>query len=296
VAVKSIAIAALLAVLPSSGSAQPLLPGRDATAAPPTESDEVRLDLPERPADASTGSEFRDQIAELLLDQREAAVAREITRGNVPGFLRRLRPIQVAIADQSGPRHTGICFVTSDYLAVGSDDDFFRVPITPKAAVAIADSLDCTLLTTKVSDAVHAAADIKLQPRPLTKDRQAAATFFQHHRLIEEQLTGKPHGGLVAGIKKDIVLTNRLKEKPHKVAIYGWHYPNGQPIQPLYVGHWDRYVDYSHGVRLLAGKMIVDGRTRRVSEVLKDKQLCGLLSNEGPIDVADERKTAGWER
>lgn len=256
----------------------------------------VQLELPERPSDAPTGSEFRDRISDLSLDQREAAVVREITRGNVPGFLRRLRPIQVAATDQTGPCHEGVCFVTSDYLAVGSDDDFFRLPITPKAAIAIADSLDCSLLTAKISDTVHAAADTKLQPRPLTKDRQAVATFFQHHRLIEEELTGRPHGVFVAGIKKDIVLTNRLRENPHKVAIYGWHYPNGQPIQPLYVGHWDRYVDYSHGVRLLAGKMIVEGRTMKVSDVLKDKQLCGLLSNEGPIDTADVRKAAGWKR
>ena len=80
------------------------------------------------------------------------------------------------------------------------------------------------------------------------------------------------------------------------MAIYGWHYPDGRPIQPLYVGHWDRYVDYSHGVRLLAGAMIVDGRTRKVSDVLKDERLCGLVSNEGPIDVVDVRRAADWQR
>lgn len=279
----------LLSVLVSS---QP----RDEPAATRADIDKVRLDLPDRPADAPTGSEFQKRIAEFSLERREATVVREITRGNVPGFLRRLKAIRVATIDETGTRHVGVCFVTSEYLAVGSDDDFFRVPITPKTAVAIADSLGCSLLTAKLSDAVHAAADHKLQPKPLTKDRQAVATFFQHHRLIEEQLAGRPRGLLVSGIKKDLVLTNRLKEEPHKVAIYGWHYPNGQPIQPLYVGHWGRYVDYSHGVRLLAGEMIVDGRTVKVWDVLKNKQLCGLLSNEGPIDVADVRRAAGWER
>ncbi len=283
----------LLAAFATIGLSQSLLSGAEKA----TRFDEqFRLNLPKRPIDTTTGTEFQKQIAELSLEQREAAVVREITRGNVPGFLRRLKPIQVAAADQTGTRHVGICFVTSDYLAVGTEDDSFRIPITPRAAVRIADSLGCSLLTAKLADAVHAAADIKLQPKPLTKDRQAVATFFQHHRLIEKQLAGKPHGPLVSGIKKDIVLTNRLREKPHKVAIYGWHYLNGQPIQPLYVGHWDRYVDYSHGVRLLAGKMIVDGRTLKVCDVLKDKQLCGLLSNEGPIDVANARRAAGWER
>lgn len=53
--------------------------------------------------------------------------------------------------------------------------------------------------------------------------------------------------------------SNRLADKPHKVAIYGWHYPGGEPIQPLYAGHWDRYVDYSHGLRLVSDNLIIGG-------------------------------------
>jgi hypothetical protein len=49
-------------------------------------------------------------------------------------------------------------------------------------------------------------------------------------------------------------------------------------------------------VRLLAGKMTVDGRVLKVADVLKDERLCELLSNEGPIDVADVRRAAGWQR
>jgi len=86
----------------------------------------------------------------------------------------------------------------------------------------------------------------------------------------------------VSGIKKDIVWTNRLKDKRHKVAIFGWHYPDGRSIQSLYVGHWDRYVDYSHGFRLPAGKMIVDGHELNVVDVLKNEQLCGLISRGAP--------------
>jgi len=292
-ACRNVVLALLLAGLPTIGLSQSSLTEAEKTA---RIHDQRRLTLPERPIDAPTGSKFQEQITELSLEQREAAVVREIMSGNVPAFLRQMKPIQVAATDQTETRHVGICFVTSDYLSVGNQDDFFRVPITPQTAVTIADSLGCSLLTTKVSDTVHAAADFKLQPRPLTKNRQAVATFFRHHRLIEEQLSGESHGPLVAGIKKDVVLTNRLMEKPHKVAVYGWRYPNGKPIQPLYVGHWDRYVDYSHGVRLLAGGMIVDGQGLKVSDVLKDKQLWGLLSNEGPIDVKEVRRAAGWQR
>ena len=90
---------------------------------------------------------------------------------------------------------------------------------------------------------------------------------------------------MIAGIKKDVVMTNRLKEKPNRVAIYGWHYPTGRPIQPLYVGHTHWHVDYSHGIRLMSRQVVVDDQPMQVRDVLRHKELCVLLSNEGPIDA-----------
>jgi hypothetical protein len=252
----------------------------------------VRLALPERPADAPTGTAFRDRVAALPLAEREAAAVAEFTSGNVPGFLRQLKPVPLEFTSDSGTKHSGVCFVTPDYLAIGSEDDFFRLPLTPQCAVAIADAAGCTLLTARVSDAVWRAADLRLEPKPLTEDRESVAAFWQHQQVIEGQFVGKVRGLLTAGIKKDVVWTNRLREKPHKVALYGWHHPDGRPIQPLYVGHQDRYVDYSHGLRLLHAEMLVEGRPAQVADVLRDPNLCGLLSEEGPIDVAALRNSA----
>lgn len=275
---------------------QPFADPSTVRATVPADVPEVRLKFPARRGEAPTGSQFQRQIAELPRDQREAAVLQELTSGNVPQFLRRLKPIRVEAMDEVGAKHAVTYFVMPDYLAVGTDDDFFRVPITPASATAIADKFDASLITTKISDDVFAASQVKLDPKPLTKDRDAVATFWQHHQIIEEQLRGKPRGLLVAGIKKDVVLTNRLKEKPHKVAIYGWHYPDGRPIQSLYVGHVDWYVDYSHGVRLMSQQILVDQRRLQVVDVLKDARLCRLLSTEGPIDTAEVVGAAAWGR
>ena len=276
--------------------AQPFADPSAARATIPADAPEVRLAFPARPAEAPTGSQFQRQITELLRDQREAAVLHEIMIGNVPEFLRRLKPIRVDATDDAGAKHVATYFVMPDYLAIGTDDDFFRVPITPATATAIADKFDASLITAKVSDDLFAVAQVRLDPKPLTKDRDKAATFWQHHQIIEEQLRGKLRGQLVVGIKKDVVLTNRLKEKPHKVAIYGWHEFNGRPIQSLYVGHVDWYVDYSHGVRLMSQQMIVDDQPIRMANVLKDSRLCPLLSTEGPMDVAELQQATGWGR
>jgi hypothetical protein len=126
---------------------------------------------------------------------------------------------------------------------------------------------------------------VKLSPQPLTVDREALATFARHQELIETQLATQSgrRGQLVGGIKKDVVISNQVHARPGHVAIYGWHYQNGRPIQPLTTVHVDWYVDYSHGVRLIHQWAIHEGREVRVSGLLADEELCKLLSDEGPI-------------
>ena len=145
-------------------------------------------------------------------------------------------------------------------------------------------------MTERISDHVHSAAQIRLDPRPMTKERESMATFLEHSRLVDQQIAKWkqpnpwPQHPLISGIKKDVVISKRLSERAGKVAIYGWHYPNGTPIQRLYLGHSASYVDYSHGIRLVQSQMLVDGQAQNVRTVLGDPHLSPLLSSEGPMD------------
>ena len=240
--------------------------------------------IPPRPANAPGGRAFAEQIADLPPQAREGAIFAEITRGNIPAFLRNFRTIGTGFVAADKTKHGAVYEVMPDYLAIGSDEDFFRVPMTPATATRIAERFGCSLPTRKIVNDVYANAELRLEPRPLGPPRETVARFLEHHRLIEEQRAREPLGKLIAGIKKDVVLSNRLKEKPNKVAIYGWHKPDGKPIQPLYVGHVDWYVDYSHGIRLVKREMTVDGKRMNIEDVLKDPNLCSAVSDEGPID------------
>ena len=243
-----------------------------------------QLTLPARPPDAETGSQFCERIAKLERKQRETEIVKAILAGNVPSVSRKMVGIQVSLDGKDNGQHQATYFVMSDYMAIGSDMDFVRMPMTPASAMAICDQLGCELITEKISDDVYSAAEYRVVPHPLTVDRDRVSAFVEHNNAIDKALRGK-EGVLTVGIKKDIVLTNRLKEKPHRVAIYGWHYPDGRAIQPLYVGHVDWYVDYSHGLRLMSDSMLVDGVAWKVRDVLAKDDLCGLLSREGKIDV-----------
>jgi hypothetical protein len=243
-----------------------------------------RGSIPTRPADAPGGAAIMKQVADLPLAEREGRLQAEILRGNFPPFLRRFKSVTIEAKDRDGAAHRLAVEVMPDYLAVGSDADFVRIPLTPAAAQRIATAFGCLLPTRRLVDELYAAAEVKLEPRPLTQEREAVPTFVQHNGIIEEQRAGRPLGLLVAGIKKDVVLTNRLRDPPGRVAIYGWHRLDGSPIQPLTTVHRQTYVDYSHGIRLVRRPAILDGNPQDVAALLQDPRLAPLLSDEGALE------------
>jgi len=239
--------------------------------------------IPFRPGRAEAGSSVMKRVAQMPLAEREAIIKAEIEQGNLPEYLRNFITIHVKAVDSKGKEHTAVYQVAPDYLAVGSDKDFVRVPLTPMTAQPIADEFRCILPTRKMVNDIYLQAEVKLDPKPLTEAREAVDTFVQHNAIIEEQRRGKHLGALIAGIKKDVVITNMLADRPEHVAIYGWHKLDGSPIQPLTTVHKNFYVDYSHGIRLVKRAMIVDGQPRDIRDVLSDPLLCVLLSDEGPV-------------
>jgi hypothetical protein len=228
------------------------------------------------------------QFASLDLERREDAIISEVLAGNIPNFLRKLCPVHLTNVFQ-GATNTATCFVTPDYLCIGTDDDYFLAPVSPNVAQRLANALSCSLPTPKLVDAIYRAAEVKLNPTPIPPSpaMTAVAVFSDHNSMVRtqraEQIKAHPLGALVGGHKKDVVITTRLADAPGKVAIYGWHRTNGTPIQPLYLGHSANWVDYSQCTRLILQQMLVNGKTRTLKDVLADPALEGLVSYEGVV-------------
>ena len=135
--------------------------------------------------------------------------------------------------------------VTRDYYHA----DGIRMPVGLTEAYRIADSYNMQLPSVSMVDAIWRAADVQLRPQfiPPSPRMTTLPVFQRHHQMIEEQLAGRT--GLIAGHKKDIVEAGRNNPR---VAIYGWHYQSGVPVQPYNnVDHGREYRDYSHGLRLV---------------------------------------------
>ncbi len=230
---------------------------------------------------AGTGAtEFYNTVTAWKWKERDSAAKVEILSGNLPSFLRRFVRINVSITGPDGKIIHAYYYAAPDYLSLGTDEDWARIPLTPMAAQVIADSFHCFLPTRKMVNDIYAQATVKLAPVPMYAFRDSSVTMWQHHLIIEGQRKGKK--GLIAGIKKDVVLSGKITRdtKPDREAIYGWHKLDGKAIQPLYTGHINWWVDYSHGIRLIYRTIWVNGKPMDYTAVLKDPSLQKLLCDE----------------
>lgn len=253
----------------------------------PPPMDYSRPNLPAR-GSYLTGSQFaaanNDQVS---IHVREANILKEILAGNFPDFLRQFVPVTVSIGDSV------ICYYTMpDYLSIGTDEDFLRLTMSALTAQEIAKKLDCSLQTPKMVRDIWSAAKYKLDPQPngapYDQTMDYTSSLVHSNDKINQQMVSKgiKAGSFVSGIKKDVVLTNELApNNPNKrVAIYGWMYATGAPIQQLQAkAHQLDYQDYSQGFRLVSNDVLVNGNKMRLQSVMSDSVLCKLVSDEGPL-------------
>jgi hypothetical protein len=232
------------------------------------------------PVNSITGSEFYTTAVAFNWQQRDSLAIVSLLDGNMPSFNTKFVPIHTSIIGPDQKIIHATYFVLPDYLSIGSNKDWARIPLTPMAAQLIADSLHCFLPTKKMVDEIYIQSKVKLAPVPMYAFRDSTITMWQHHLIIEGQRKGQK--GLIGGIKKDVVLSNIVLKGPktNKVAIYGWHQLNGKTIQPVYAGHVNWYVDYSHGIRLVMDQIIVDGKKMDYKKLLLDSNLRAILTDE----------------
>lgn len=232
-------------------------------------------------------SKFYEEMRILPINEREDLIVKEILSGNTPDFLKKFVRIKTVQKDSSGKKHSVTFFATPDYLAIGNDLNYFTIPMTPISAQKIADSLNASLPTPKVVDIIYEKSKLKLEPFnfiPRGNRNETPDILNDHSRIVTAQIkaSGKTPGIFVAGTKKDIVISSKLSDpkRTHHVIIYGWHRLNGVAIQPVTNVHIDIYVDYSHGVRLISNRVLVDGKKYDYRTLLKDPLLHTLLNGE----------------
>ncbi len=250
------------------------------------------LQIPLRNPAAKSGSAFMNFVNNMTFANREKEILKEISTGNIPNFLRKLIQNSANFQDANGVSHEVKYYVMPNYLMIGSDSDYCRIPMGPITAQKLADQIGAVLPTPQLVDDIYKNSTVKLKPvtyAPVGNQNELVAKFIQHNSDIESLriAAGGEPGELTGGTKKDVVLSNKIIDpaRPDHVCIYGWHQLNGQPIQPLTNIHINSYVDYSHGVRFLNSQILLDGKIKNAADILKDPVLYKILSNENGVMI-----------
>lgn len=267
--------------------------------------------LPPRPSNAPTGSQFIASVNFGNMNNKgnqykmEQAILAEIERGNVPSFC---RPEKMKTLSMQKNGITVNYKAGLDYLAVGSDDDYVRVPVTPLLAQTLARKYGWGLPTGAMTDNIYSNADIKLEGKgyvtapPGTAENKRQQAMMQGNEFIERHTHDidkqlGPDGkqrlvngqALVAGHKKDVIISRYAIDHPGSLDFRGL-YIGGRPIQTN-PAHEDSYRDYSHGFRPIDGNIIVaypDGTTvpMKYYDALKDPKIAQVLNGaDGAIDA-----------
>ncbi len=232
------------------------------------------------------GSELLAPIVGEDVPRREEKILAWLKQGNWPKKLSRFKAVQVM---ENG--HHLVYWVMADYLSLGNDADFVLMPLSWVTAKSLLKQWNMLLPTAKMVDQIFQQAERIHWPHafPPSDAMRSTPYLLNHNAWIQAvtQLEFIDHP-LIAGHKKDLVVSPRLLTAAKRVAIYGWHnLANGAAIQPLSLWHGDFYVDYSHGLRLVAPEAELDGKRVALKAILKDPDLAPLVSFEGAFDICE---------
>lgn len=261
-----------------------------------------------KPDASLSGREFMISIDTMEFWKREDMIVEAILSGNMPNELKQFQkivfttPIVDSVEILRKP-HKVEMLVLPDYLSVGSDDDFVRMPMGPLAAQQIADSLNCILPTTYLVDRIAEVSEghIDIFPfRPLGGRNMMPIVFQDSDNAIKALYKAKGYefGQFISGLKKEVVITYKIQSRNEMnkyEAIYGWFHPDGRIQQPLFIRHGNFYVDYSHGIRLINRTVVVDGKKLDAKAILESPTLYRLLSDEPePLKKASYAGNPKW--
>ncbi|HSB47465.1 MAG TPA: hypothetical protein VLD37_05605 [Candidatus Bilamarchaeum sp.] len=302
-------------------------------------------EIPPRSTDpdnpAMSGAQIMARLREILGDTQsgsaqdmearraraEEFIYQQVISGNVPDFMRPQNWPEMSVeAELPGGRTlTARVRVCPDYLAIGGNADFVRVPINPLTAQRIADRFGFVLPTQRQVDLIDAqarsaggmvafAAAPSIAKRVTDpKSRQSVEKKWNYQQygyyegrwmlsaefigmqntIYSEQPEAVRTARIRSGHKKDIIYDELANHESHEggppVVIYR------KGVQGLSNWHNEKYWDYSHGARFLSSDVRItvrekDGTTHDESlsmeRVLRHKDYHRVYT-PAPLDIRD---------
>ena len=231
-----------------------------------------------------TASDFLK--ADLSLTDREPAILDMFQRGCVPSW----STVRCTVSWMEGGVKVS-AGVAPDYLMIGDDNDFLRIPMQCTTAQKVCDLYGAGMPTRHIVNRIFEQANHQLVGNPFpTTHMRDLSTFKASHDHIERQIDAIGATSRLetfAGHKKDIVVSNLLAKHPGHVVIYGFcesltDAHTYRFWQPLYAAHTSDWTDYSQCPRMVYD-VNVDGTKYGYAEALQNPSVAHFFSDEGVI-------------
>lgn len=220
----------------------------------------------------------------------------------------------------------GVIAVGADALSLVHPFGSIRVNVSCRGAQKLCDALGLQMPTPLMIDRIWEQASLRVTPKTYTPDVNARVhvrnrkdesvvvsmmgitAMIAHSDRVQNSIEGAPE--LVCNVGKWWVLTKKIggqetSKKPdasYKCANYGW-YSAGSPYisvtgkqlwQQNSTRHNQFHRDYSQTFVPIGGLMLVNGSPMRVADVLRDPELAGLISHEGPLNFDRHPNLPVW--
>ena len=264
----------------------------------------MTYELPPRKRNAPTGSQFMARVGKIYGSDYEKKVVLEILSGNVPDFMSPENWREITMKGKVDGMEVEIRLkVCPDYLAIGSNEDYVRVPLSPVTLQRLADALGWALPTVKVVDEIYRIAgrenslvrlidgqmvsqDLKKKVRPprsnkdvllaniwnspryrsyISRFMTTSEFALRQSKMADREKKGMPKHALVCGNKKDVVVHKVPDEQRYKRRLIQY-----RPFHPQgldYGAHPQTHIDYSLGARFVHQNVTVTIRGKKTVEI-----------------------------
>lgn len=188
--------------------------------------------------------------------------------------------------------------VMEDALKIGG----VRINVSANLSQKFADLFDASLPTPLIADLMYLESTKRADPAPRSIS-SSVDSMIKHSEEVARRLGPGP--GLCGTVGKHWVLSKSLETSPGRACNYGWHFKGSsyqgiagttasgasklgvqlRVIQGPGTAHDAGHSDYSQICQLISQCCWIDGIERRFSDVLKDPQMAGLVSHQGPLSI-----------
>lgn len=188
--------------------------------------------------------------------------------------------------------HVAFFQVCDDAVRVELENNYrFRFPVSATLAQQCADIMNVSLVTSKISDLSYQQAKIIENASLLSPgaDMHTIDKSKQWNKIIETKRNFR--NGLFRDCGKTWILSNKLTNSNSAIN-YGFYDKNSPHSNLKNIKMWqtkgtkhDRlHTDYSQVLIVMKKECEVDGKLMDVIDVMKNKDLCNLISDEGVLN------------